>query len=344
MKTREPLPSASGLFPEAATTLPSAVSTRAADSTPPSLRRDVVAVVVITVAAAFLSSHFELNETFFALTRRWEFLQLDEWPTIALTLTLCLIWLSWRRYGQAVTQLQARRSAEARLAEALAGNRRLAAEHLRAQESERKHLARELHDELGQYSNAIKLDAVAVQRNAPSAEAAQAAERILKAVEHIHAVTGDIIRRLRPAGLDELGLVAALENCVHHWRQRLPDTRLQLGVSGEFDDVGELAKLTIYRLVQEGLTNSSRHAAAGHIDITLCRETDQHGDQIVLTVNDDGRGADLALAQKGFGLSGMRERVELLGGSFSTQSAPGRGFTLEATLPSHRNETMGSAS
>ncbi len=142
----------------------------------------------------------------------------------AFVLALCFVWISWRRYRQALAQLEARRAAEQRLAAALAENRELAHQHLHVQESERKHLARELHDELGQYLNAIKLDAVAIRESAGPGDspASLAAARTIKAVDHVHAVVNNIIRRLRPAGLDELGLVAALENCVDHWRQRLP--------------------------------------------------------------------------------------------------------------------------
>jgi signal transduction histidine kinase len=339
MKTREAFLKESGLFPDAGIPPEGVIGADGKISAPPSLRRDIAIVIAITVAVAFITAWLELNETFYTVTRRWEFLQLDEWPTIALTLTLCMIWMSWRRYGQVMAQLTARRTAEMRLAGALAENRRLAAEHVRALETERKHLARELHDELSQYSNAIKLDATALRASAGSNGAAQAAERILKVVDHMHAVTGNIIRRLRPAGLDELGLVAALENCVDQWRGRMPDTRLQLSVAGNFDDMGELAKLTVYRLVQEGLTNSSRHAQARNIDITLYRET-ASGDQILLTISDDGRGVELVSVDNGFGLSGMRERVELLGGSFQTQSQPGSGFTIEVALPFQKDEMM----
>src|SRR5262249_39378170 len=158
--------------------------------------------------------------------------------------------------------------------------------------------------------------------------AALAAARTVKAVDHVHAVVNDMIRRLRPAGLDELGLVAALENCVDHWRQRLPDTHFTLSLSGPLDDLGETMNLAIYRLIQEGLTNSSKHAAASRIDINLTRDN-----EVLLTVADDGRGMDASTRHTGFGLSGMKERVELLGGTFTVESDLGRGFAIEARMP-----------
>jgi len=299
-------------------------------TTPLSPWRDVALASVITLGCVALAAYFELSEALFQYTRRWEHLQLDEWPVAAFVLALCFAWISWRRYRQALAQLAARRAAETRLAAALAENRELAQQHLLVQESERKHLARELHDELGQYLNAIKLDAV-VTREASSSEdspAALAAARTISAVDHVHAVVNDIIRRLRPAGLDELGLVAALENCIDHWRQRLPQTRFSLSLSGSLDDLGETLNLTLYRLIQEGLTNSFKHAGAAQIDISLSRAS-----EVLLTVADDGRGTDAAVRSTGFGLSGMKERVELMGGTFSIESSAGNGFAIEARIP-----------
>src|SRR5580658_1187805 len=97
---------------------------------------DVIAVIGISILSVVLSAHFQLTETLYALTRRWEYFQLDELPTGLLILAIGLIWLSWRRYRQAGRELQARQLAEARLARVLADNRQLAQEHLRVQELE----------------------------------------------------------------------------------------------------------------------------------------------------------------------------------------------------------------
>jgi two-component system sensor histidine kinase UhpB len=80
-----------------------------------------------------------------------------------------------------------------------------------------------------------------------------------------------MIRRLRPVGLDELGLAAAIENCVDHWRQRLPDTRFSLTIRGDLHALHESLTLTLYRLIQEGLTNIYKHAAARQVDIVVER-------------------------------------------------------------------------
>jgi len=294
--------------------------------------RDIATVAAVTVTAALLAAHFELNEQLFALTRRWEHLQADEWPIAIFTMALCLMWLSRRRYRQALAELRARQAAEARLAEALALNRQLAHQHLTLQESERKHLARELHDELGQYLNAIKIDAVTLREPTDGETAFAVSERVVKSVDHVHGVVSDMIRRLRPAGLDELGLVAAIENCVDHWRQRMPARTFSLRVRGSFDGLPELTNLTLYRLVQEGLTNSHKHADAARVDIELSHDA-AAADELVLCVSDDGRGAESQQAHPGYGLRGMQERIEMLGGRFSIDTSPGAGFAFEARLP-----------
>jgi glucose-6-phosphate-specific signal transduction histidine kinase len=288
---------------------------------------DVMAVIGISALSLVLSAHFQVTEMLFALTRRWEYFQLDELPFGLLVLAIGLIWLSWRRYRQA--QL-----AEARLAGVLADNRRLAQEHLRIQELERKHLARELHDELGQYLNAIKLDAVAIA-GGEAQFVTQTSLSIIRSVDHVHAAVSDMIGRLRPLGLDELGLAAAIEHCVDQWRRRLPGTHFSLTTRGELDELNEGLSLTLYRLIQEGLTNVYKHSAATQVHIVLERRAAlaNEGNQVLLTVADNGRGVAAGELTSGFGLSGMRERVEMVGGTFLLESTPGSGLSFEAHLP-----------
>jgi len=297
--------------------------------------RDVVLVAVVTLLSSAVSAYFELSEWLYTRTRRWEALQLDELPVALIALTLGLVWFSHRRYRRTRIELAAREQAEARLARALAENRELAQRHLLMQEAERKHLARELHDELGQYLNAIKLDAVSIRDHAAGdpAFAVKSAAAIVASADHVHVAVSDMIRRLRPVGLDELGLTAAIESCVDSWRQRVPGTRFSLTFDGKLDGLGESLDLTVYRLIQEALTNCQRHAAAGRVEISLQRHTLPGADEVVLSVADDGRGMQLGTHTPGFGVSGMQERVEMMGGRFSLVSEPGHGLKLEAHLP-----------
>lgn len=299
--------------------------------------RDIAVVIGITVLSIVLSARFQLSEALYTLTRHWERAQIDELPIGLLVMSMCLIWLSWKRYRHARLELHGRRVAEARLARALAENRELAREALRIQESERKHLARELHDELGQYLNAIKLDAVAINENdgrSPQASL-NSSLAIIRAVDHVHRVVGDMIARLRPVGLDELGLTAAIEHCVDQWGKRLPHTRFTLRVNGKFDDLSEPASLTLYRLVQEGLTNIYKHANAHRVEVALERvkSTGDKTDELCLSVADDGCGMDSEARTSRLGLRGMRERVEMAGGTFTLKSQPGCGLSFAARLP-----------
>jgi two-component system, NarL family, sensor histidine kinase UhpB len=299
--------------------------------------RDAAVVTGITMITFALSAHFQFNEFLYALTRGEEYLQLDELPVGMFVLSMCLIWLAWRRYRHARRELQARRIAEERLADALAENRRLAQENLRIQEVERKHLARELHDELGQYLNAIKLDAVSLSDSGGGGArfSTDASHAIIRNVDHVYRAVSEMIGRLRPVGLDELGLVAAIEHCVEQWSRRIPNTRIRLSVEGDFEGLAEPLTLTLYRLIQEGLTNIFKHANARLAEISLRRDTSaQTGvDEVRLRVSDDGCGMDPGARRTRFGLSGMRERVEMSGGTFVLRSVPGQGFEFEASLP-----------
>jgi signal transduction histidine kinase len=303
----------------------------AANSTP--LWRELAVAGLLSVAAAVLAGVMDLHESLYALTRRWERVQLDEVPIALFVFACCVMLLYARRYRQARRELQARQAAEAALARALEDNRDLAREHLAAQESERKHFARELHDELGQYLNAIKIDAVALA-SANATDSVAAGARIVGCADHVHAAVSDMIRRLRPVGLDELGLAAALEHCVDQWRRRLPDLQISLQLQGALEGLGEAVDLVIYRVVQEALTNAGRHARAACVDVRVRRHEGGAGapSRIELSVSDDGAGLAADRAQ-GFGLRGMQERVSLVGGTFELRGTPGQGVHITAVVP-----------
>jgi two-component system, NarL family, sensor histidine kinase UhpB len=299
--------------------------------------QDTIIVALATAVVAGVCVRFDFSEALRRWTAPWERFQLDELPAVLVVLAAGLAWFAARRYGEAGRELRRREVAEAQLAAALADNRRLSQQYVRLQEAERKSLARELHDELGQYLNVIKLDAVAIRDGRlPGAVAtSERAEAIVANCNHIHAALTSLIRQLRPVGLDDLGLSAALEHCIDTWRPRLPDVRLDLALVGEFDDLTEAVTLTVYRVVQEGLTNVAKHAAAGRVTMRLERaasRTDAQ-DLIEVTIADDGVGFDTGTRTQGLGLIGMRERVAALAGRLEMVSAPGRGFELKAQIP-----------
>jgi two-component system, NarL family, sensor histidine kinase UhpB len=300
------------------------------------MRRDACVVAVISLAAAVTCVRLNLSETMVGWMRRYESLQVDEWPGILLVIAVCLIWFATRRYREARHELRLRRATEAKLAEALTENQRLAQQYVDSQEHERKALARDLHDELGQTLNAIKLDAVTVRDVIPPAEegARSAVRAMIENIDRVYAVVAGLIRQLRPVALDELGLAAALEHCVSDWRQRLPRTRIHMSIECDLSRLEAPRALALFRLVQESLTNSARHAQARRIDIRItARSAAGTSPSIETTIVDDGRGADLGLPGRGLGLIGMRERAAACGGSLVLSSAPGAGFEICAIFP-----------
>jgi two-component system sensor histidine kinase UhpB len=297
--------------------------------------RDTLVVLISTALTIALSAYFNWSEALYAMTRREERLQLDELPIGMLVLLTGLIWLAWRRNRQARQEIRARRIAEAQLEGALAANRALAKETLRIQEVDRKHIALELHDELGQYLNAIKLDAVSIRNGAaPDLPGLiETSNAIVRTVDHLHGIVSQMIARLRPVALDELGLLAAIEHGIDQWRRRLPDTQFSFHAQGTLEGLDETLNLTAYRLIQEGLTNIYKHANASHVEILLTRSIDGERCELCVAVADDGSGVDLRRRAGGHGLNGMRERTELSGGTFTIASAPGRGLRFAAHLP-----------
>jgi len=300
-------------------------------------RHDLLWIVALTAAFAVFCSWLELSEAVLAWTRPRESYQLDELPGVLVFLASALAWYAWRRVGEARLEIELRQRTETQLREALAQNRELAHAGVRMQEEERRSLARELHDELGQCLNAIKLDAVCLRDGGAhgTAEVESSAAAIADMTDHLEGVVRDMLRRLRPPGLDELGLAAALENCVDGWRRRLPGVEFTMALGEDIGPLDEATNMTLYRLVQEGLTNVAKHARASRVDIVLQRDTARPAGAaaVVLTVQDNGNGERETTAEDGLGVAGMRERVEALAGRFDLVAAGGSGFGFAAWLP-----------
>lgn len=215
-------------------------------------------------------------------------------------------------------------------------NQRLAHKVMEVQETERRHLARELHDELGQSLTAIRTDASMLKRLHPSETSAvhQSADSIDTIARHIYAVTYDLMRYLRPTSLDDLGLVDAMHECISNLRLHEQGLRLETRFSGPLNEMTETYNITLYRLVQESLTNIVRHASASHITLELHRRQQEDEDYLELSIRDNGLGfSQHGESAGGFGLIGMRERVNALGGQFQIQSAPGTGTWVDVTIP-----------
>jgi len=206
-----------------------------------------------------------------------------------------------------------------------------------AQEDERRRIARELHDEIGQ-----GLSALVLQLSAAEGTLRPEADPVRAQLEAIRAQTSSMIedvRRLmldlRPAVLDDLGLIPAIRWCAES-HLTPAGVGLRIAVSGldEHERLPHRIELVAFRLAQEAITNVVRHAGARHVTVSLARA----GDTLEVVVEDDGRGFDvepLAVPDegRGWGLAGMRERVALLGGTLSVTSRPQSGTRVSAAIP-----------
>lgn len=209
-------------------------------------------------------------------------------------------------------------------------NRALTQHSLEIQEEERQRLAQELHDELGQSLTGIKVMAIAAGR--PGADSQKITASIVEICDHLMAVVRSMMQRLHPLTLTELGLQASLEDLLGHWQKTNPQINFSLHCSDAVRSLDQKVMIQIYRVVQECLTNSIRHAHAGQVAIDLETVAEDPG-RLRLQVRDDGRGCRLEELVSGFGLLGMQERIKSLNGDIALQSQPGEGMTITATVP-----------
>ncbi len=212
-------------------------------------------------------------------------------------------------------------------------NRHLAQRLLAVQEDERRILARELHDQMGQSLSAIMAMAVSIGQRSTDALIADRADTITKAAAQAYAVARGMMHRLRPVSLEELGLVPVLKQTIEDWNHHHGSASCGLSVSGDFNGLRYETAIHIYRIVQECLTNVARHACADRVDIALARSEQPDGAMIQLSVNDNGVGFDTSAVGTGLGLLGMRERTQALRGRFNLTAAPGKGVRVNVTIP-----------
>jgi two-component system sensor histidine kinase UhpB len=223
------------------------------------------------------------------------------------------------RIGHSLNRMAESMEAERQLEE----NRQLTALIQSHIEEERRSLARELHDGLGQYVTAIKTFAVAIANKTKdnSPEISGHAQTIVGAANHIYDGMHDIIRQLRPGSLDNLGLSETLRDMVNNTQKQHPNLKVNLTLRGKLDGLGENLNINLYRIVQESINNAIKHAEANNIDIKL--EASKTG-ALQLTIKDDGLGMDIDAVDHSnhFGLLGMRERVQGFKGTFNVDSEP----------------------
>ena len=228
------------------------------------------------------------------------------------------------------------------LGAAVDDKRRLAERVVSLQDIERKEIARELHDEFGPYLFALRAHASALTRIADLSEPNMDSLRkhggaILEQVNALQQFNRRVLEKLRPAGLTELGLREALGALLRLWGEANPDMVIETAISPELGERGETADLTIYRTIQEALTNVFRHAGATSVNVSIeptelasgTAGTSRGGALVRVRDNGSGLRSDHKL---GLGLTGMRERIMALGGTLTVASGEG-GVTVEALVP-----------
>jgi two-component system sensor histidine kinase UhpB len=275
-----------------------------------------LALIVATAAITFVaSSHAELYERFHRLLLRYEVVQADELFIALLGLTVALTLFSVMRWRDARHELASRVAAERRLKRLAARNRDLAQALIGLQEAERRRFAHELHDHFGQCCNAIRIDAVFLRDHLEDRSAEKrAADRIAESADDLYQTVRGLLYELRPASLDSLGLLGAVQSLCESWEER-STVNCALLPRGNLEDLGEDANIAIFRIIQESLSNVMKHANASHVRIVLSHDADT--DTVELAIEDDGSGYDTARVRPGLGWLGMGERASMLGGSLT---------------------------
>jgi two-component system sensor histidine kinase UhpB len=229
---------------------------------------------------------------------------------------------------------------------ALEDRRRLAERIVSLQDTERKEIARELHDEFGPYLFALRAHASAVSRLADhdavdTKTLSKHGTAILAQVDALQQFNRRVLERLRPVGLADFGLSKAIEVLLRLWRESHPDIIIESRISLAHTRLGESADLTVYRVVQEALTNAFRHAGATTVSVSIEPVAGAaKRDAVLVRVHDNGRGFD-PNGNLGFGLTGMRERVWAMGGTLNIYSDKG-GVTVEAIIPAMESTSVSS--
>ena len=229
------------------------------------------------------------------------------------------------------TLLQGLRELSQRLVQGRDALHALHLRNLELQEDERRFVARELHDEIGQHVTAIEMEVIRIGHLAPEHQT-QRQERLAQIREstaQIHRVSRRLAHRLKPPAIDRLGLSGSIRAMTERWREDLHELELHLDLDAACDRIPDDLAVHVYRIVQESLSNAARHAQAGNVWVRVALQDGV----VVVRVHDDGRGFDATSSTAGFGLAGMRERAQALSGRFNVESAADEGTMIEAIIP-----------
>ena len=275
-------------------------------------------VPLVFISTYAISSYFSFSEYFNQWAKNYEEVaEVDELPIALLTSLLAMVWFATQRI------------AESR--ELIKRNHELLHRVLEIQESERKSIALNLHDDLGQYLNAIKAEATSLCMDTQiTVDAIATAKRITTNADHAYKSTRLLMHSLRPVALDELGLSSAIEHLVDQWAIAMQKTtQFILTINGEINNQSEHINIAIYRIVQEALTNITKHAQATEVKVSVSN----HAQHLLIEISDNGIGFNANNMNSGYGLLGMSERAEAIGCPLVINSNPFEGTHIFANIP-----------
>ncbi len=242
---------------------------------------------------------------------------------------------TFNRMAQAVEESFAVKKRAEQTAHELEENRALTQLIQRHIEEERRNLALELHDELGQAVTAVKTIATSLVNRSRGKypEIESAAQMIVDVSSQMYDGMHGMVKRLRPMALEKLSLREALQELIEGHRERNPGIEFSLVIHGDLAGLDDNSNITVYRVAQECLTNIVRHASATRASVRVDRAMDNG--HLSVTIEDNGKGMapEQDDREAHYGLLGMRERVEGLGGRFIVDNQPGRGVAISVTIP-----------
>ena len=303
-------------------------------------------LVVATLFAASAASSLDLN----IRDQRIQFALLAMTVILALLLNILMLQRRFNPLEELIRQIEAIDPADpsvgfeapenpaqeverlaasfAKLLERIEAERRRAGRlQLRAQEEERKRVARDLHDEVNQALTAILLRLEALTQLAPPRLRDELTETKRLANQAMDELL-QLARQLRPTALDDHGFVSAIEEQLRRFKAQ-HGIHTALSLDGSLDDLGNDQQLVLYRVTQEALNNIARHSGAKGVAVDISRENGC----VDLAISDDGHGFDPDRDERGLGLDGMAERARLVNGDFQIDSRPGHGTTLRLRVP-----------
>lgn len=288
-------------------------------------------LVAFALLVAFaISSYFNVSDQFYEWAMQYEdSWDIDELPLVLLVYFAGLLWFANRRMHESRRLIKQ--------------NHALLQRVLTVQETERKRLAQDLHDELGQYLNAIKVQATSLLvEPTVSAETAKTSHLIVETAEHGYQSARHMMQSLRPVALDECGLSAAIEHLIETWRhaQQNSPTKMRtlysLAIRNNIDQFDETLNIAVFRIVQEALNNVAKHSNANHVEIAL----NINKEALTIECKDNGSGFNSAATSPGYGLMGIRERAEALHGSLKIDSDAEQGTNIMVSIPTANHFMM----